>query len=91
MPTVKVSDPRYGNIFSTGLNGRIHRIPLGQDIVADEELVEHLRGLGATVDTVETKRAGSHQEGSGGGPAHFPKTTTKKARPAKKKAAKKTK
>ena len=71
MKTIKVTDARYGGNLHTGLNGRLHRIQLGQQFEASDELIEHLRGLGATVEVV-SGRAGSHQEGSGGGPALSP-------------------
>lgn len=71
MPTVKVTDSRYGSNLHTGLNGRIHRVPLNEEFEASGELIEHLRGLGATVEET-SKRAGSQQEGSGRGPALSP-------------------
>lgn len=89
--TIKVSDPRYGSVFHAGLNGQICHIPLDTEVSADDDLIEHLRSLGASVEVIDTaasKRAGSQQEGSGGEPALSP--PKRKAAP-KKKAQKKAK
>jgi hypothetical protein len=66
MARIKVTDSRQGRTFRTGINGRFYDIPLNTELEVEDEMVEHLEGLGVAFDEVEGKSKGSSasKEGS---------------------------
>jgi hypothetical protein len=64
MARIKVTDSRQGRTFRTGINGRFYDIPLNTDIEVEDEMVEHLKGLGVAFDEVSTKGSSASKEGS---------------------------
>lgn len=66
MARIKVTDSRQGRSFRTGINGRFYDIPLNQELEVEDEMVEHLKGLGVAFDEVEGSSKGSSasKEGS---------------------------
>lgn len=66
MARIKVTDSRQGRSFRTGINGRFYDIPLNQELEVEDEMVEHLKGLGVAFDEIEgkSKGASASKEGS---------------------------
>lgn len=66
MARIKLTDSRQGRSFRTGINGRFYDIPLNQELEVEDEMVEHLKGLGVAFDEVEGSSKGSSasKEGS---------------------------
>lgn len=64
MARIKVTDDRQGRSFRTGINGRFYDIPINQEIEVEDEMVDHLKGLGVSLDEVSSKGSSASKEGS---------------------------
>lgn len=64
MPKFIVRDRRFGNIYRTGLNGRIFALEVDAKLEADQGLIDHLLDLGADIEVLDgpSKGAGSSSE-----------------------------
>jgi hypothetical protein len=67
MARIKITDDRQGRSFRTGINGRFYDIPRNTEIEVEDEMVDHLKGLGVGFEEIEgsSKGASSSKEGSG--------------------------
>jgi len=64
---IKITDNRYGESFRTGVNGLLYDIPVNQEVLVEDALAEHIRGLGVAFDQPRpaSKGASGSEEGSG--------------------------
>lgn len=64
---IRITDNRYGDSFRTGINGLLYDIPLNQDVLVEDALADHIRGLGVAFEeprSRDAKGASGSEEGS---------------------------
>lgn len=63
--TIIIRDYRFGNHFTTGINGLFYRLPVDQLLEVEDLLADHLEALGCNLERgVTSKGAKSAEEGS---------------------------
>jgi hypothetical protein len=64
---IKITDNRYGDSFRTGVNGLLYDIPVNREVLVEDALADHIRGLGVAFEQPRpaSKGASGSEEGSG--------------------------
>jgi len=64
---IKITDNRYGDSFRTGVNGLLYDIPVNREVLVEDALADHIRGLGVAFEEPRPASKGDSgsEEGSG--------------------------
>jgi hypothetical protein len=61
---IKITDNRYGDSFRTGVNGLMYDIPLNTEVLVEDALADHIRGLGVAFEEPRARGAKGEEGGA---------------------------